>query len=223
MWWITFEENFRWTSASSARLFFSWAQASPRVLRTDKEEEWLFDMLHKKGHTQMSRCKSSQIHKYAVNLDSGAEVVTWWWCMMGHEIGLSFAAPLRATSRRVVWKIRYTIKLGKACCTVMMGQRKMKWGGNLCMFVNRPADTAFRTRPDWVTKHLSEQQWVLLIRRNLLGSVEWSETEFITYKCVITAQLKKHLMFHDGEIVLSIGPWPGVWGPRIYDMYITFN
>lgn len=37
-WWITLEENFRWTSASSAKLFFSWAQASPRVLRIDKKD-----------------------------------------------------------------------------------------------------------------------------------------------------------------------------------------
>lgn len=30
---FTLEENLRWTSASSARLFFSWAQASPSVLK----------------------------------------------------------------------------------------------------------------------------------------------------------------------------------------------
>lgn len=35
---MTFEENFRWTSASSARLFFSWAHASPKVLRTDEKD-----------------------------------------------------------------------------------------------------------------------------------------------------------------------------------------
>lgn len=40
---ITFEENLRCTSASSARLFFSWAQAFPSVLETYEERVWVWD------------------------------------------------------------------------------------------------------------------------------------------------------------------------------------
>ncbi len=36
---LTLEENLRWTSASSVRLFFSWAQASPSVLREDDKAQ----------------------------------------------------------------------------------------------------------------------------------------------------------------------------------------
>lgn len=56
-WQITLEENFRCTSASSAKLFFSWAQASPRVLRRDNREGvtgcvWVVNMTQEKGpHT----------------------------------------------------------------------------------------------------------------------------------------------------------------------------
>lgn len=36
---FTLEENLRWTSASSARLFLSWAQASPSVLEEEKDND----------------------------------------------------------------------------------------------------------------------------------------------------------------------------------------
>lgn len=36
---FTLEENLRWTSASSAKLFLSWAQASPSVLKENKDND----------------------------------------------------------------------------------------------------------------------------------------------------------------------------------------
>lgn len=36
---FTLEENLRWTSASSAKLFLSWAQASPSVLKEERDND----------------------------------------------------------------------------------------------------------------------------------------------------------------------------------------
>lgn len=44
---FTLEENLRWTSASSARLFLSWAQASPSVLEEEKDNDQCPSLAHR--------------------------------------------------------------------------------------------------------------------------------------------------------------------------------
>lgn len=113
---ITLEENFRWTSASSAKLLFSWAQASPRVLGTDKQEDGEEDCTcHISGTThtfhvqtreegrQTLACTHKHSHRWglelvqkftdtqeAVNQRRRAEVLgrfSRWWGCMAHEAG----------------------------------------------------------------------------------------------------------------------------------------